>query len=72
MNVAEPRGIPLREKLLPEYLRELGYVTRLVGKWHLGYYTDKHTPTRRGFDSFVGYYGGVVTYYNHTVTKDVS
>ncbi|XP_008216017.2 arylsulfatase B [Nasonia vitripennis] len=70
MNVAEPRGVPLHERLLPEYLRELGYVTRLVGKWHLGYYTDKHTPTRRGFDSFVGYYGGVITYFNHTVTKD--
>ena len=72
MNVAEPRGIPLQEKLLPEYLQKLGYTTRLVGKWHLGYYTNEHTPARRGFDSFVGYYGGYVKYFNHTVTKNVS
>ncbi|XP_058802393.1 arylsulfatase B-like isoform X2 [Phymastichus coffea] len=70
MNVAEPRGVPLREKLLPEYLQKLGYVTRLVGKWHLGYYTEQHTPTRRGFDSFAGYYGGVIRYFNHVVTKN--
>ncbi|KAJ8688034.1 hypothetical protein QAD02_023829 [Eretmocerus hayati] len=70
MNVGEPRAMPLREKILPEYLQKLGYSTKLVGKWHLGYYTPEHTPTKRGFDSFVGYYGGVVTYFNHNVTKD--
>lgn len=70
--MAEPRGLPWHEKLLPEYLKELGYITRLVGKWHLGYYTEKHTPTRRGFDSFSGYYGGYIKYFDHVITKDVS
>ncbi|CAB0044605.1 unnamed protein product [Trichogramma brassicae] len=69
-NVAEPRGVPLRERLLPEYLKELGYVTRLLGKWHLGYYSDAHLPTSRGFDSFEGYYGGYIRYFDHTVTKN--
>ena len=26
----------------------------MVGKWHLGSHTIRHTPTYRGFDSFYG------------------
>lgn len=51
---AEPRGLPLNEKLLPEYLKALGYTTRIVGKWHLGSWKLEYTPTYRGFDSHLG------------------
>ncbi|KAL0121278.1 hypothetical protein PUN28_008741 [Cardiocondyla obscurior] len=64
---AEPRGIPLNNTLLPEYLRKLGYATHLVGKWHVGYHTKNFGPTRRGFDTFFGYYTGYIQYYNHTL-----
>lgn len=34
----EPHGVPLRFRFLPEYLRNLGYATHMVGKWHMGYH----------------------------------
>jgi len=47
------RGLPLSEKTIADYLKEKGYVTGLVGKWHLGL-EDQFHPTHRGFDEFFG------------------
>ncbi|KAH7950067.1 hypothetical protein HPB49_019304 [Dermacentor silvarum] len=68
IDVGEPWGLPLNVRILPEYLRELGYETHIVGKWHLGYYMKSLTPTYRGFDSFYGFYNGEEDYYSHNVT----
>ncbi|KAJ1529683.1 hypothetical protein ONE63_006438 [Megalurothrips usitatus] len=62
---AEPRALPLGHTLLPEYLQTLGYVTHGIGKWHLGYHRTAYLPTRRGFDTFLGYYNGALSYYDH-------
>lgn len=67
LNVGVPSGIPLNVTLMPEHIRRLGYKTHLLGKWHLGYYTESHTPTRRGFDTFFGYYNGYISYFDKTI-----
>ena len=46
-------GLPAAETTLAEALRAQGYVTGMVGKWHLGVQPPFH-PQRHGFDSFFG------------------
>ena len=62
----EPRGLFTNLTLMPEYLKRLGYHTHMVGKWHLGFCNESYLPTRRGFDSYYGYWTGSEHYYDHT------
>ena len=41
-----PIGLNTSFKLMPEYLKELGYETHMVGKWHLGFCNESYLPTR--------------------------
>ncbi len=50
-------GLPTSESLLPQHLREAGYTTGWVGKWHLGV-EPRFRPENRGFDKTFGFYGG--------------
>ena len=46
-------GLNPQEHTVAEYLRELGYATMCVGKWHLGDQPE-FLPTRHGFDGYFG------------------
>ena len=50
-------GLPLNQKLMPQYLKEAGYTTGWIGKWHLGD-SKPYQPGSRGFDQCFGFYGG--------------
>jgi arylsulfatase A-like enzyme len=55
-------GLPLTEKTIADRLKASGYVTGLVGKWHLGAAPELH-PLKRGFDEFFGFLGGAHDYF---------
>jgi arylsulfatase A-like enzyme len=57
-------GLPPEHPTLPSLLRELGYHTSLVGKWHIGELPD-YGPQQSGFDEFWGIRGGGVDYFTH-------
>jgi|GEM_PF-256937 len=55
----DPHGLTTREVTLAEQLRECGYATAMIGKWHLGYCPAAANPfqlmpTRHGFEEFYG------------------
>jgi len=56
-------GLPTDEKTLPQALKEAGYKTLMVGKWHLGHADKKYWPQNRGFDYFYGNVVGEVNYF---------
>lgn len=49
-------GLPMREKLFPQFLKPAGYATAQFGKWHLGP-TMECSPAHRGFDEVFGFLG---------------
>ena len=62
-NPSGKNGLPLTESTLPDRLKEAGYATGMVGKWHLGSQPEQ-VPTRRGFDEFFGFLGGAHSYFD--------
>ncbi|MES2598030.1 MAG: arylsulfatase [Verrucomicrobiota bacterium] len=58
-------GLPLEERTLPQALKEGGYETAIVGKWHLGDFEPTYLPTKRGFDHQYGHYNGALDYFTH-------
>ena len=46
-------GLPDSELTVAKLLRNAGYATCCIGKWHLGH-TAQYLPRRRGFDEYFG------------------
>eukprot|EP01105_Mastigella_eilhardi_P014938 TRINITY_DN33_c0_g1_i2.p2 TRINITY_DN33_c0_g1~~TRINITY_DN33_c0_g1_i2.p2 ORF type:complete len:633 (-),score=181.37 TRINITY_DN33_c0_g1_i2:2813-4711(-) len=50
-------GVPNTVPLMSEQLKQRGYHTHMVGKWHIGHSKESMMPYNRGFDSFFGLLG---------------
>lgn len=61
-------GLPPELPTLPSLLREAGYATALIGKWHLGY-PPGFGPLRSGYDEYYGIMAGGADYFTHCSGK---
>jgi len=61
------KGLKQRENTFAELLKQAGYRTGLIGKWHQGYphNSELYHPDNHGFDLFVGYHSGNIDFISH-------
>lgn len=57
-------GMPTEQITIAEVMKEAGYKTAHIGKWHLGYSTET-MPLAQGFDYSFGHMGGCIDNYSH-------
>ena len=57
-------GLPPEQPTIASLLRQAGYATSLVGKWHLGALPN-YGPLKSGYDEFWGFRGGGIDYFTH-------
>jgi arylsulfatase A-like enzyme len=57
-------GLPPSHPTLPSLLKDAGYRTALIGKWHLGY-PPHFSPIKSGYEEFFGPMSGGVDYFTH-------
>ncbi|MEP6636681.1 MAG: sulfatase-like hydrolase/transferase [Acidobacteriota bacterium] len=57
-------GLPPEHPTIASLLKEGGYQTALIGKWHLGYLPN-FGPLQSGFDEFFGIMSGAADFFTH-------
>lgn len=57
-------GLTAEVPTIATAVKELGYQTAAVGKWHLGL-KEESRPLSNGFDYFYGFMAGCLDYYSH-------
>lgn len=60
-------GLPPETPTLPSRMRQQGYTTSLVGKWHIGSLPE-YSPLKNGYDRFFGIQEGGADYFTHRLT----
>ena len=64
-QVYMPDGLDKNLKILPHYIKEAGYSTHMVGKWHLGQGREYDMPWNKGFDTFLGFLEAQTDNFSH-------
>ncbi|MCL4118227.1 UNVERIFIED_CONTAM: hypothetical protein GTU68_053869 [Idotea baltica] len=72
------RGEPTRrihaldteERTIAEALRDAGYFTSLIGKWHQGEWLPEHLPMGQGFEHQYGHYAWGIDYFSKTIVHN--
>jgi arylsulfatase A-like enzyme len=59
-----PVGLPQSQPTIATRMRDAGYETALIGKWHLGW-RPEYQPNRHGFDEFFGSLSGALDYFTY-------
>ena len=57
-------GLPAEHPTIASLLKQSGYQTALVGKWHLGYLPN-FGPVQSGFEEFFGIMSGAADFFTH-------
>lgn len=45
LHISDPVGLPLKNKLMPEFMVELGYKTHMIGKWNIGHCNERYAQS---------------------------
>lgn len=69
VSLTEIDGLNLGFTFLPQRLKEAGYSTHFIGKWHLGFADNRFTPNHRGFDTSYGFFGGWEYHFSQIASK---
>ncbi|MCA9058725.1 MAG: sulfatase-like hydrolase/transferase, partial [Planctomycetaceae bacterium] len=65
-EIDQNRGLRPGETTVAGLLRDAGYTTALIGKWHLGHGKQEFLPVFHGFETFKGHTGGCIDYFTMT------
>lgn len=63
-SVSPQLGLPPEHPTMASILRDAGYATALVGKWHLGS-LPWFSPLKSGYDEFFGHRAGAADFFSH-------